>query len=166
MQKIILAIGTLVIASLHLVNLAQAHDRHQVPVEMLNGKTLKIDMDEWAITSLLDMDLVLDEMRKVTNPSNPYTREVQLHRLRSASAVLRHKTNIFSKMAFSAARGTGAARTRMLYPCNLALEDIDRKISNIVSQINEEEVAFDPIELDQTFGKNIALCVRAIKKMN
>lgn len=166
MQKIILAIGTLVITSLHLMNLAQAHDRHQVPVEMLNGKTLKIDMDEWAITSLLDMDFVLDEMKKVTDPSNPYTREVQLHRLRSASAVLRHKSNLFSKMAFSAAKGTGAARTRILYPCNLALEDIDKKISNIVSQINEEEVVFDQTKLDQAFGKNIALCVRAIKEVN
>tara|TARA_R110002020_G_scaffold367683_1_gene579522 strand:- start:8424 stop:8924 length:501 start_codon:yes stop_codon:yes gene_type:complete len=166
MKKIIPAVSTFAIAWLHVMNLAHAHDRHQVPVEMFNGKTLKIDMDEWAITSLLDMDFALDEMKKVAAPSNPYTREVQLYRLRSASAVLRHKSNIFNKMAISAAEGTGAARTRMLYPCNLALQDIDKKISNIVSVITEEKVVFDQTELDQTFGKNIAHCFRAIKHVN
>lgn len=166
MQKIILAVSTLAIALLHLMNLAQAHDRHQVPVEMLNGEILKVDMDEWAITSLLDMDFVLDEMKKVTDPSNPYTKEVQLYRLRSASAVLHHKSNIFSKMAFSAAKGSGATRTRMLSPCNLALQDIDKKISNIVSVINEVEIVFNQTELDETFGKNTALCLRAIRDVN
>lgn len=119
MKKIILAVSTLLTAPFHSANLVQAHDRHQVIVEMRNGHTLKVDVDEWAVTSLLDMDFVLDEMRKVTAPLNPYSKEVQLYRLRSASAVLRHKSNIFGKLALAAAEGSNSMRATELSACNL-----------------------------------------------
>lgn len=159
-------VSILVIASLQTVAPLQAHDRHQVTVELRNGQTLQVDMDEWAITSLLDMDFVLDEMRKVTEAPNPYSEDVQLLRLRSASAVLQHKSNIFDKMALSALVGTSSARARELSPCNLALKDIDKKISNIVGLINEEEAVFDSIDLDQSFGENFSQCVKAIQDVN
>lgn len=166
MDKSILAVSILLIAPLHSANLVQAHDRHQVIVEMRSGQTLNVDIDEWGITSLLDMDFVLDEMRKITDPSNPYSKEVQLNRLRSASAVLQHKSNLFDKMAISAAESSNSMRAIELFACNLALKDIDKKISNIVSSINEEGVVFDAAELDQSFGESFAQCVTAIKMKN
>lgn len=162
MKKIILAVSTLLIAPFHSANLVQAHDRHQVIVEMHNGQTLQADIDEWAITSVLDMDFVLDEMRKVTDPSNPYSKEVQLYRLRSASAVLQHKSNLFGTMAFSATEGSNSMRAIELLACNQALRDIDKKISNFVNSINEEKVVYDTTELDKSFGESFAGCVKAI----
>lgn len=166
MLKIDHAGWILAVSSLLAAAPLQAHDRHQVTVELRNGQTLQVDMDEWAITSLLDMDFVLEEMRKVTEAPNPYSEDVQLLRLRSASAVLQQKSNIFDKMALSALVGTSSARARELSPCNLALKDIDKKITNLVDLINEEEAVFDTIDLDQSFGKNFSQCVKAIKEVN
>lgn len=166
MQRINYAVSMLVFASLLSAAPLQAHDRHQVIVELRNGQTLQVDMDEWGITSLLDMDFVLDEMRKVTEAPNPYSEDVQLLRLRSASAVLQHKSNIFDKLALSAVVGTSSARARELSSCNLALKDIDKKISNLVDLIKEEKAVFDSIDLDQSFGENFSQCVRAIKEVN
>jgi hypothetical protein len=166
MLKIDYAFSLLAVSSLLAAEPLQAHDRHQVTVELRNGQTLQVDMDEWAITSLLDMDFVLDEMRKVMEAPNPYSKDVQLLRLRSASAVLQHKSNIFDKMALSALVGTSSARARELSPCNLALKDIDKKISNVIDLMNEEEAVFDSIDLDESFGEQFSRCVEAIQDVN
>ncbi|PHR18948.1 MAG: hypothetical protein COA37_18500 [Hoeflea sp.] len=166
MLKIDYSVWILAVSSLLAAPPLQAHDRHQVIIELRNGQALQVDMDEWVITSLLDMDFVLDEMRKVTEAPNPYSEDVRLLRLRSASAVLQHKSNIFDKLALSALAGTSSERASELSPCNLALKDIDKKISNIVDLINDEEAVFDSIDLDQSFGEHFSQCVEAIKDVN
>jgi len=166
MQKIVAAVSILIVASLSAATQGQAHDRHQVIVEMQNGEPLLVDMDEWAITSLLVMDFAFDEMEKVADPENHFSRDMQLYRLRAASAVVLHKTNIFGKMMLGAAEAVDPARTRELSSCNLALEDIDKKISNTVRLINDEDVIFDPATLRQSFQQQFALCAAAIKQVN
>jgi hypothetical protein len=166
MLKIDYSVWILAVSSLLATAPLQAHERHRVTVELRNGQTLQVDMDEWAITSLLDMDFVLDEMKRVTEAPNPYSKDVRLHRLRSASAVLQHKSNMFDKMALSAVVGTNFSRARELSPCNLALKDIDKKISNVIDLINEEEAVFDSIDLDESFGEHFSRCVEAIQDVN
>lgn len=166
MQKTIAAISFLIVASLSAATQGQAHDRHQVIVEMQNGEPLLVDMDEWAITSLLVMDFAFDEMAKVADPENHFSRDMQLYRLRTASAVVQHKISIFGKMVLGAAETMDLARTRELSNCNLALENIDKKISNTIRLINDEDVIFDPATLRQSFQQYFALCVAAIKQVN
>ena len=165
MQKIATAVSILLGTFLTSASPGLAQDRHQVTVEMLSGQPLLVDMDEWAVTSLLVMDFAFDEMEKVADPANQYSKEMQLFRLRSASAVVLYKSRLFGRMAYGTAEAIQSPRTRELSSCNLALEDIDKTISNTVQAIRDEATIFDPVALGRSFHENLAQCAKAVKEV-